>query len=95
MSFIKTISEEEATGKTKEIYDDAKKHAGYIANYARLFSHRPEVYEAWANLLSSIRTNFSLRRYELVTMAAAHSLNSSYCMLAHGTVLLKNGFSGL
>jgi alkylhydroperoxidase family enzyme len=32
-----------------------------------------------------------LRRYELVTLAAARRLRSSYCCLAHGTALLKLG----
>ena len=31
-----------------------------------------------------------LRRYELTTLAAARRLRSSYCMLAHGSVLLDN-----
>jgi len=30
-----------------------------------------------------------LRRYELATLAAARRLRSSYCSLAHGTVLLE------
>ena len=30
-----------------------------------------------------------LRRYELATLAAARRLRSSYCCLAHGTVLLE------
>ena len=30
--------------------------------------------------------------YELATVAAARRLRSSYCMLAHGSVLLKLGF---
>ena len=34
-----------------------------------------------------------LRRYELVTLAAARALNSSYCMLAHGSVLRKKFYS--
>jgi len=31
----------------------------------------------------------SLRAYELATLAAARALRSSYCMLAHGTVLAE------
>jgi AhpD family alkylhydroperoxidase len=33
------------------------------------------------------------RRYELATLAAARTLGSSYCMLAHGKVLLGQGVS--
>ena len=59
----------------------------------RIFGHRPEVMEKWGALLASIRGHMSLRRYELVTLAAARELKSSYCMLAHGSVLLREGFS--
>ena len=33
------------------------------------------------------------RRYELVTVAAAHALKSSYCMLSHGKVLRDKFYS--
>jgi uncharacterized peroxidase-related enzyme len=57
-------------------------------NYEGLFTHRPEVYEAWKTLNVAVRGNMDLRRYELATLAAARRLRSSYCMLAHGSVLL-------
>lgn len=57
--------------------------------YERLFAHRPEVYEGWQQLNLAVRSNMDLRRYELVTLAAARRLRSSYCMLAHGSVLLE------
>lgn len=41
----------------------------------------------------SIRKNLRLRRYELVTFAAAMALKCRYCLLAHGTILIKNGIS--
>jgi uncharacterized peroxidase-related enzyme len=56
-------------------------------NYERAFNDRPEVYAAWGQLLASIRDRMDLRRYELATFAAAQRLRSSYCCLAHGTVL--------
>jgi uncharacterized peroxidase-related enzyme len=91
MSFIETIAREEATGATREIYEAAEEGAGYLPNYTRLFSHRPEVYRAWQKLGAAIRENMSLRRYELVTLAAARRLEGTYCMLAHGETLLKSG----
>jgi alkylhydroperoxidase family enzyme len=56
-------------------------------NYDRLFEPRPDVYAAWAQLNGSIKAGMDLRRYELATFAAAQRLKSSYCSLAHGTVL--------
>jgi uncharacterized peroxidase-related enzyme len=58
-------------------------------NYLRAFEQRPEVYEAWAQLNGAIKARMDLRRYELATLAAARRLRSSYCALAHGTVLLE------
>jgi uncharacterized peroxidase-related enzyme len=56
-------------------------------NYERAFEQRPEVYAAWGELNGAIKAGMDLRRYELVTLAAARRLRSSYCCLAHGSVL--------
>ena len=58
-------------------------------NYERAFEQRPEVYAAWQQLSGAIKAGMDLRRYELVTLAAAKRLRSSYCSLAHGTVLAE------
>ena len=58
-------------------------------NYERAFAERPEVYAAWGQLNGAIKAGMDLRRYELATLAAARRLRSSYCSLAHGTVLLE------
>jgi alkylhydroperoxidase family enzyme len=58
-------------------------------NFEVAFSGRPDVYAAWRQLNDSIKAGMDLRRYELVTLAAARRLRSSYCCLAHGTVLLE------
>jgi alkylhydroperoxidase family enzyme len=56
-------------------------------NYERAFAERPDVYAAWGQLMTSVRDRMDLRRYELATFAAAQHLRSSYCSLAHGSVL--------
>ncbi len=56
-------------------------------NFERAFADRPEVYAAWAQLNGAIKTSMDLRRYELATLAAARRLRSSYCCLAHGSIL--------
>jgi uncharacterized peroxidase-related enzyme len=58
-------------------------------NYQRAFSERPEVLDAWVQLNTAIKAGMDLRRYELATLAAARRLRSSYCCLAHGTVLVE------
>jgi uncharacterized peroxidase-related enzyme len=56
-------------------------------NSERAFADRPDVLAAWVKLNSAIKEGMDLRRYELATLAAARSLRSSYCCLAHGSVL--------
>jgi uncharacterized peroxidase-related enzyme len=58
-------------------------------NYERAFADHEDVYAAWAQLIGAIRSRMDQRRYELVTLAAARRLRSSYCSLAHGRVLLE------
>jgi uncharacterized peroxidase-related enzyme len=62
-------------------------------NYERAFAavERSDMLDAWANLLGAIKSRMDTRRYELVTLAAARRLRSSYCALAHGKVLLELG----
>jgi uncharacterized peroxidase-related enzyme len=91
--FIQTISEADAEGKLREIYEGDHKSLGYVPNHAKVFSLRPDVLETWRAFQGSIRKNLRLRHYELVTLAAAQALNCRYCLLAHGAILNKNGVS--
>lgn len=90
MAFISTTSPCDATGEVAEMYERQFAHFGYLPNYARLFSHRPEVMRHWARLLAAIRSDIDPRRFELVTVAAAHALGNSYCALAHGKALTEH-----
>jgi uncharacterized peroxidase-related enzyme len=87
MAFIETIGDREANGPVADLYEEDREDKGYVSNYTRLFAYRPEVFDAWGDLNSSIKTAMGLRRYELATLAAARTLKSSYCSLAHGQVL--------
>ena len=93
LMFIQTIPEAEAEGKLGAIYEGDRQSMGYVPNHAKVFSLRPDVLEAWRAFQGSIRKNLRLRRYELVTLAAAMELKCRYCLLAHGAILLKNGVS--
>ena len=88
MSFLETIDEGAARDKVAEQYEEERSSKGYLPNYIQTFSLRPEVFDAWGSLITTIRRNMDPRRYELVTLAAAQALQSSYCSLAHGKILL-------
>src|SRR5882724_4562994 len=89
MTYIETVPEDEATGATEAMYASDREIFGFLPNFTRAFSERPDVYAAWRQLNGAVKANMDLRRYELATLAAARRLRSSYCSLAHGTVLLE------
>ncbi|WP_448628085.1 carboxymuconolactone decarboxylase family protein [Geodermatophilus sp. URMC 64] len=88
MSWISTPGEDDG-GPVSAAYDRDRATLGYVANYTKVFAHRPAVYEAWRGLNTAIKASMDPRRYELATLAAALRLRSSYCSLAHGKVLAE------
>jgi uncharacterized peroxidase-related enzyme len=88
MTFTRTVPESGATDAVEQIYEADREAFGFVPNFTQAYSLRPEVYAAWRQLNGAIKANMDLRRYELATIAAARRLRSSYCMLAHGSVLL-------
>jgi uncharacterized peroxidase-related enzyme len=92
MSFLKTVSEEGAEGEVAAMYEAVMADNGYLPNYSRLFSLHPAAYTAWAGLIRSIWGEMDRKRYELATLGAARQLRSTYCSLAHGSVLEERFF---
>ena len=90
MPYIDTVEEGQASGAVAEMYETDRQVFGHLPNLTKAFSLRPDVYAAWRQLNGSVRSNMELRRYELATLAAARRLRSSYCALAHGSVILNN-----
>jgi uncharacterized peroxidase-related enzyme len=92
MAFIDTITDADADEQTAEMYRSDRERMGYVPNYTRVFGARPDVYAAWRSLGDAIGSGMDTRRYELVTLAAARQLRSTYCALAHGSVLREQFF---
>jgi uncharacterized peroxidase-related enzyme len=93
VTFIDTVPENQATGPVAAMYETDRQAFGHLPNLSKGFSLRPDVYAAWRQLNGAIKANMDLRRYELATVAAATRLRSSYCTLAHGSVLLDKFLS--
>jgi uncharacterized peroxidase-related enzyme len=92
MAFIRTIAPSDAEGPVREMYRETRERFGFVPNWAQAFSLRPGVRDGWAALLKSIQSNLPVRSYELATLAAARAIRSSYCSLAHGSVLADKVF---
>ena len=84
---ITPVAPEEATGAVLDLYQHDLGATGFIANYTRLFSLRPDAFHAWRQLIGAVMGTMDTRRYELVTLAAAEALRSRYCVAAHGAIL--------
>ena len=89
MTFIDTVPEEGAPEAVARLYERDRAELGQVASHTRAFSLHPELYEAWIGLNRAVKGGMDLRRYELVTLAAARRLRSSACALAHGSVLVE------
>jgi uncharacterized peroxidase-related enzyme len=93
MWHIQPVNDDNVESTLRDVYNQDIEKDGYVWNVNRVWSHRPEMIGLWLPLMKSIRSHMRLRDYELVTIAAAHAMGCVYCMLAHGAVLRKNGFT--
>ncbi len=84
MTILSVTHEAEATGLTAEIYDADRRTLGYVPSHTKAMSLNPEAFLAWESLTKAISSSLGIRRYELVTLAAAQGIGSSHCRLAHG-----------
>ncbi|MDJ0758881.1 MAG: hypothetical protein QNJ19_05740 [Woeseiaceae bacterium] len=89
MTFIRTVRPADASGDVRDMYERQEDHWGFVPNYAKAFSHRPEALARWGRLLAELRRPADDRRFELVTFAAAYALRNSGCTLVHGKELSK------
>lgn len=89
MAFITTVAPRDSEGEVRAMYERQQKAWGFVPNYAKVFSRRPEVLARWARLLAEIRRPMDDRRFELATFAAAHELKNTACALEHGKQLGK------
>ena len=87
MAFIETITPEAADDTVAAMYRRQQAAWGFVPNYAKVFSLRPDVLACWSQLQTAIKRNIDKRRFELVTFAAALELRNSACALVHGKAL--------
>lgn len=89
MSILHTAGEDEAQGAGAAAYAADRSALGYVPSHTKVLAINPEAFEAWKALQGSIAKSMGMRRYELVTLAAALGIGSRHCRLAHGNKSLK------
>ena len=89
--FIDPIPRESAEGLAGEIYEKAEADMGFLPGLVQVFSHHPEAFKAWDQLIAVLYEGMDRQRCELATLAAARAMKSTACAVAHGRTL-KNRF---
>ena len=85
--FIDTTDEADADGALADYFEKMRGVWGFLPNFTAAFAPRPDVAAAWNALNGAIRGGMDRRRYEIATIAAARALRSTYCTVAHSTML--------
>jgi alkylhydroperoxidase/carboxymuconolactone decarboxylase family protein YurZ len=82
MSLFKTVSEQKATGKTKEVYDDIKATKGidFVPNFWKALAINPDHLEAtWKKLKAVMKPGkLDLRTKEIIALAVSITNNCEY-----------------
>jgi uncharacterized peroxidase-related enzyme len=91
MTFLKVLSDDEATDDVARIYAHERERLGYVMEATRSMSTRPEVLAAWEQFYAVVRGGFtlSMREWRLITLVAAKRVRSTYCSLVYGSALIK------
>jgi uncharacterized peroxidase-related enzyme len=89
MTILTTAADDEVTGLAAELYAEDLEDFGYVPPHTRAMALNPEAVRAFEALIKSIAPGLGMRRYELVTLAAAGAIGSAACRLAHGQKSLR------
>lgn len=91
--FIDPIKPEQAQGLVAEVYQSEIDRREFVPEFVQSFSHHPEAYQAWGGLIEALYRGMDRRRCELATLAAARTMKSTCCTIAHGRALRDQFFS--
>ncbi len=95
MQIFKPISEKQAKGKVKRIFDDIKssRKIKKIPNFWRSLAHNPELLERTWDNLKQIMASGALDQItkELIYVAVSITNSCEYCIRSHTTAAKKKG----
>ena len=95
MPLTRYVSEEEATGKVKEIYDEIKAARGLakVPNFWKTIAVNPDYLEVTWNNLKTVMKPGKLDRVtkEIIAVAVSATNNCEYCILSHTDALRQLG----
>ena len=95
MPIFKTIQENEATGKVKEIFDDIKNSRGIteVPNFWKMLANDPNELERSWNSLKQVMKKGALDPVtkELIYVAVSITNSCEYCTRSHTAAAKKKG----
>ncbi len=97
MSLLKPISEKQATGKVKKIYEDIKKTRKIkkMPNFWKTIANDPDTLERTWNSLQQVMKQGSLDPLtkELIYVAVSMTNSCEYCIRSHSLAAKKRGMT--
>lgn len=87
MTRLKALNPEEATGKTKELFNAIQGKLGVIPNMMRTMGNSPALLESYLNLNSTLaHGQLGPKTGELLAMAVSETNTCDYCLSAHSYI---------
>ncbi|ASU35407.1 carboxymuconolactone decarboxylase family protein [Mucilaginibacter xinganensis] len=87
MTRLKAISPDEATGKTKELFDAIHGKLGMVPNMMRTMGNSPALLEGYLNLSGALsHGKLGAKTGELLALAVSEQNNCDYCLSAHSFI---------
>lgn len=84
MTRLTALNPEEATGKTKDLFNAVQAKLGVVPNMMRTMGNSPAVLEGYLNLSGALsHGKLSVKTGELIALAVSESNSCDYCLAAH------------
>jgi uncharacterized peroxidase-related enzyme len=87
MTRLKALRPEDATGKTKELFNGVQSKLGMVPNMMRTMGNSSAVLEGYLNLSGALgHGTLGAKTGELIALAVAESNTCDYCLSAHSFI---------
>jgi uncharacterized peroxidase-related enzyme len=87
MARLKALNPDEATGKTKELFNAIQSKLGVVPNMMRTMGNSPALLEGYLNLSGTLAHGaLGAKNGELLALAISEKNNCDYCLSAHSYI---------
>jgi uncharacterized peroxidase-related enzyme len=92
MTWIRTVSEDEATGQLREVYQRDLDELGFVMEATKAWSARPALAAAYRafEAVTSAAPGITPRERRLIHLVVAQRIRSTYCVLVYATSLERD-----